>query len=93
MLGVRLTQDEEERLEQLRQQLRLRSFAEVVRFALQVLECVCNGSRIEADSADEVVANVKSCLPSEQQQQCSLTPTGSPATTVVEVREPLTPAR
>ena len=66
MLGVRLSDAEEERLEELRRMLRLRSGSEVVRFALQVVECVCNGKRIDADSADEVVANVAQCLGSEQ---------------------------
>ena len=66
MLGVRLSDAEEERLEELRQMLRLRSGSEVVRFALQVVECVCNGKRIDADSADEVKANVLDCLGSDQ---------------------------
>ena len=67
LLGVRVTDAEEERLEELRQMLRLRSHSEVMRFALQVVECVCSGSTIHADSADEVVAAVKSCLPEWEQ--------------------------
>ncbi len=62
LLGVRITDEENERLEQLRQHLRLRSGSEVVRFALQVVECVCSGRRFAAECADDVVANVEECL-------------------------------
>ena len=62
LLGVRITAEECEHLEQLRQRLRLRSGSEVVRFALQVVECACSGRRFAAESADEVVANVEECL-------------------------------
>lgn len=65
LLGVRITEAENERLEELRQLLRLRSGSEVVRFALQVVECVCTGRRFAAQSADEVVADVQECLRSE----------------------------
>ena len=62
MIGVRVTEQESERLEELRQLLRLRSSSEVVRFALQVVECICIGNQVAAESADEVVAKVESCL-------------------------------
>ncbi len=62
MVGVRVTETEEVRLEELRRMLRLRSSSEVVRFALQVVECACAGRRLSAESADQVVASVEECL-------------------------------
>ena len=62
IVGIRVTEEEAQRLEELRQLLRLRSSSEVVRFALQVVECICRGTPMAADSADELVANVESCL-------------------------------
>jgi len=66
IVGVRVTEQESERLEELRQLLRLRSSSEVVRFALQVVECICRGNTVTADSADDIVANVENCLQAEE---------------------------
>ena len=67
-VALRVTEEECDRIEELRRELRLRSASEVVRFALQVVECACQGRRIEAQSADEVVAMVEDCLNTCEQE-------------------------
>lgn len=62
VVGMRLSDEEAHRIEQLRRLLRMRSASEVLRFALQVVECACSDRPIQAESADEVVAKVEACL-------------------------------
>ena len=62
VVGMRLSDEEAHRIEQLRRLLRMRSASEVLRFALQVVECACADQPIQAQSADEVVAKVEAYL-------------------------------
>ncbi len=65
MVGVRVSKEEDDRLEELRRLLRLRSSSEVLRFALQVVECACAGNPINAQSPDALVGCVEECLQSD----------------------------
>lgn len=62
IVAFKFTDAEEQRLEELRKSLRMKSRADVVRLAIMLLELAVEGQEIEAHSPDDLIAYIESLV-------------------------------